>query len=146
MWIFDRGQERPPDYDFIAFPVPGLMPVEFFKRDYPWSITLNPEKYLPPDDKVTVKLYAADESGHKVGAALPLNHSGVDRTPIGWVPNCIVFRPDRNAVAVGKRYLVEVNGVPRAKGEESRPIRYVVEFAAVLYDRPDQIGSGHKQP
>ena len=48
----DEGQETVPDYDFIAFPPRGLMPVELFlwpKDGYPcaWHISLNSKKYSP---------------------------------------------------------------------------------------------------
>src|SRR5262249_48643318 len=44
------------------------------------------------------------------------------------IPNCIIFRPERDVVSAGKRYVVEIKGIRRANGEQSPPFRYPVEF------------------
>jgi uncharacterized protein YkwD len=128
IWLSDRGQQAYPALDFIAYPAPGLMPVEFFGDEYAWSTSLNPGKYAPPDDSVEVSIYPTDQSGVKSGTGLPLNNVCVNRAPRGWIDNCIIFRPDRSAVAAGKRYLVEIKGIRYANGMSSPPLRYPVEF------------------
>ncbi len=45
------------------------------------------------------------------------------------LPGCIIFRPEGSAIAIGKRYLVEIEGVTRA--DTATSIVYPVIFASV---------------
>lgn len=127
MYAHDRSQPAAPPFDFVAFPAPGPMPLQYFAPHYAWSISVNPKKYAPPDEAIEVSVYPAAASGDKSGPALPLNYKRVDRAFMG-IPNCIIFRPDKSAVAVGKRYLVEVKGLRLATRRPAPPLRYPVEF------------------
>jgi hypothetical protein len=127
MWAFDESQPEVPVYDLISFPARGLMPVEYFRPHYAWSVVLNPAKYRPPDPTVRPKVYALDWLQHKVGKSLPLNHCGVDTLPYG-IANCLIFRPARIEVAAGKRYLVEIDGLRRKDGKPAGRVYFVVEF------------------
>ena len=63
------------------------------------------------------------------GTALPLNFAQVSRTGFG-LPFCLVFRPDKLAVAPGRRYLVEIDGLLRPDGKPA-PLSYIVEFVSL---------------
>lgn len=45
--VFDRSGSAV-DYDFVAWPASGYMPVQEFAIGDPWSISLNPTKYATP--------------------------------------------------------------------------------------------------
>jgi hypothetical protein len=129
MWAHDRSQKMVPDYDFICFPGRGLMPLEFFSPSYYWNVSLNPKKFRPPSDTVKPKIYAINTMLNKVGDPLTLDYSGVNNGPS--LPPCIIFRPDKRAVAPGLRYLVEIDGLTGIDDKPAEPIWYVVEFAAL---------------
>lgn len=125
MWSVDFSNPSP--FDIVYYPAKGFMPVEYFRGDYAWSVSPNPQKYSIPGD-VDVKIFPVDISGKKTGAALPLNYKGVSRNFSGS-PLCVVFRPDKSAVAAGKLYLVEISGVMQ-KGAAAM-ISYPVEFVSL---------------
>jgi hypothetical protein len=127
MWAFDASQKEVPPFDFISYPARGLMPIAFFQPTYAWSIVLDPRKYLPPDRRARPRIFRVDQYLNKVGAALKLNARTVDTRAYG-VPNCIIFRPEKNAVAAGRRYLVEVRGLRLKAGNRPAAVRYIVEF------------------
>ncbi|MCI6360127.1 MAG: S-layer homology domain-containing protein [Clostridiales bacterium] len=45
--VFDRSGSAV-DYDFVAWPASGYMPVQEFAIGNPWSVSLNPTKYATP--------------------------------------------------------------------------------------------------
>ncbi|MGC4004406.1 MAG: hypothetical protein QM811_15330 [Pirellulales bacterium] len=60
MWAMDGDRTEAFDYDYTAFPPPGLVPNAVFKKDYAWSVTPNPDKYkLPEQAKVKVRVFPA---------------------------------------------------------------------------------------
>jgi hypothetical protein len=126
MYVFDRTRKDVPDYDFVSWPPPGPIPVEYF-RGGAWSVTVNTAKYNKPGDDVKAQIYATDKKGEKTGDALKLNFSGVDTNGFA-VPNCIIFRPEKAAIAPGRRYVVEVEGLTQGKEKKAAPLHYEVEF------------------
>lgn len=125
MHSFDSSRRPAPDFDYIAWPARGSMPVEFFRANYAWNVSLNPRKYQMPDENVKPKVYELDKDGKKTGEPLKLNYSGVNVDGYG-VPFCVIFRPEKLTLAPGKRYLVELEGV-KMKGKAAE-VRYEVEF------------------
>jgi hypothetical protein len=126
MWAHDMSGTAAWHRRAICYPPPGHVPIELFRPHHAWSVTLNPrffQKPQPGDVSVTVCPRSADGV---VGAAMPLEHCGVDTNGCG-IDNCIIFRPRDLSTAVGKRYVVTVAG---AKNHDSRPQRliYEVEF------------------
>jgi hypothetical protein len=120
MWSFDNGQKQVPDYDFVAWPPKGFVPVEYFKGKEAWNISFNPSKYKFDASGVKVNLFKTDASMAK-GAALKLDFFNVDTGGYG-IPISVIFRPEGIELASGKRYLVEIEGVA------AMPVRYMVEF------------------
>ncbi len=60
MWSMDRSRAEVPDYDFVAFPPPGLIPTSTFSSHYAWSVSLNRAKYEPATVKaVGVQIWPA---------------------------------------------------------------------------------------
>lgn len=130
MYVFDRSRKDVPAYDFLTYPARGPMPTSYFRRDWAWTVSLNPRKYREPDKKkVSVKVFALDKESKKTGAALALNYLGVDTQSAG-VPLCVVFRPVGLQVSAGKRYLVEIEGLT---GTDDKPaaVRFTTEFVSL---------------
>jgi uncharacterized protein YkwD len=130
MWVFDQTRKTIPDYDFVSWPPPGAVPVEFFKGGTAWSASVNPRKYNKPGEDVKVRVYAADDKGEKKGDPLKLKSTVVETNAFG-IPNAIIFRPERLAVTAGRRYVVEIEGLTKGKDKAAAPVRYEVEFVSV---------------
>jgi hypothetical protein len=129
MWSHDRSQKTIPDIDMVCWPPRGLAPVNLFPADSAWSVSFNPQKFRPVPDSVLVRIVPIDESLSR-GEPLKLNWSKPNKDPFSW-PACLVFRPDKSAVAVGKRYVVEIEGLVRADGKPAATISYMVEFCSI---------------
>jgi hypothetical protein len=129
MWSTDCSAKNVPDFDYIAYPPRGLLPVEFFGPNHAWNVSPNPRKYKPATDAVQVKIFNVDPTFKKAGDALKLNYTKVSNVSIG-IPSCIIFRPEPGAVAPGRRYLVEIDGLVAVTGAPAS-IRYFVEFTSL---------------
>jgi hypothetical protein len=127
MYSFDRSQKTVPDFDFVAYPTRGLMPVEYFNGRYAWSVSLNPKKFRTPDSSVRASIVEVDRMLDPVGEPLKLNHNQPNTLPFG-LPGCIVFRPEKIDLTPGKRYLVEIEGLKRTDPKAPGSVSYIVEF------------------
>jgi uncharacterized protein YkwD len=130
MYVFDQTRKEVPDYDLVGWPPPGPVPVEYFKGGMAWSVSLNPKKYNKPGEDVKVRVYATDDKGEKKGDPLKLKSTKVETNGFG-IPICVIFRPAASAVAAGRRYVVEVEGLTTGKDKVAAPVRYSVEFFSV---------------
>lgn len=130
MWAFDRTQKSVPDFDYVCYPPRGLAPVEFFGGTWSWNVSLNPKKFAALKDNVKVQLTAVDAQLNKAGEPLKLNFSKSSNLGVG-LPYCVIFRPEASAVAPGKRYLVEIEGLLHADGKTAAPISYLTEFVTL---------------
>jgi hypothetical protein len=129
MWTLDFSFKAPAS-DMYCYPPRGFTPMGYFSAKAAWCTILNPNTYqIPSDAALDVKVFPIDLQGKKTGPALPLNHKSVSRTFNG-TPLCVIFRPDKSAVAVGKLYLVEISGVT-LKGAGPMDISYPVEFVSL---------------
>lgn len=132
MWSMDSGRTEPVEYDHTAFPPAGLVPNAVFKKDYAWSVSLNPAKYKLPDEKsVKVKIFPAKlnpQTGDVDRAPQPLelNYFGVDTGGYG-VRGCIIFRPAPFSVDPGAAYWCEITGLEDAAGQPAK-LGYFVGF------------------
>lgn len=136
MYSMDASNQRPPDFDYIAYPTKGWMPIEFFSRGriapgavntYAWSVSLHPQKYKAADKNVKVRIFELDDAGSKkTSEPLPLNYNTPNGEGMG-LRNCLIFRPDKFKLEAGQRFLVEIDGLVRPNGALA-PIRYVVDF------------------
>lgn len=126
MYCFDRGQQKVPPFEWIAFPPPGPMPLAFFQADWPWNVSVNLEKYKEPSEK-KIKVQVSELGVKDAKTPCKLSFQGVNNDPYG-VPACIIFRPELKELKDGQRFLVEIEGLEAAKGKAPPPLRYVVEF------------------
>jgi hypothetical protein len=134
MWAFDDSRKQVPDFDFVAYPPPGLLPTQAFDSSYAWHVSLHPDKYKPPRrDAVKVRIVRAQvdlKRGEvqRGTAALPLDFYHVDLAGFG-IPNAIIFRPDELDLAEGTHFWVEITGLVDAQGKPAE-LQYLVGFFA----------------
>jgi hypothetical protein len=115
------------DYEFVAHPPPGHVPVGYFQARDAWNLSLNPLDYRTPQaDQVRVRLYEVRGDDIDRANPLALDYFAVENTGFG-IPNCVIFRPARIEVAAGRRYWVEVDGLERRDGSPATVV-YLVEF------------------
>lgn len=132
--VFDQSRPKAVDYDYVAWPNKEDFPNNFFSGADPWSITLNPNKYIMPDlssVSVTVvrasdgKSWTLDKNCNKpsnTGNYFNVNNSGYG------VPGCIIFRPENiTAYDNNSTYQVTVKGIQTKDGKDAT-ISYSVNF------------------
>ncbi|MCI0339882.1 MAG: hypothetical protein L0216_01815 [Planctomycetales bacterium] len=132
MWSMDGSRGKVPDFDLIAYPARGWMPVEFFGDRHAWSVSLNSSHFGPPKKgKVKPRITRLDERYFPVGEPLKLDYLNVKNDSVG-PKDLVIFRPEKLEVKPGARYWVELDGVEgRGKKGKSVEVNYLVEFVAV---------------
>ncbi len=126
MMAHDRSRKNTPDFDYVSYPAPGYMPVDYFKPNYAWSVSLNPKKFQPPATNVIPKIYPVDEKGTPAELPIKLNFQTVNRMGFG-IPYCLVYRPEPEAVMPGKKYQVLIEGLI-TRTNQPVTIQFQVEF------------------
>lgn len=129
MYAFDHGRKEIPDWDFIGYPAPGLMPVGYFGPRHAWTVLLNPKKYRTPGAKVRVSVTPLDKDFDPAGTPLDLGLLRTDGDGFG-VASCVIFRPRKVDVTPGSRYWVEVDDLRQIDGKPAS-IHYLVEFTSM---------------
>lgn len=128
MWCFDRSG-REARGAIVCFPAAGFHPIAYFKPGTAWSVALDPERHrLSGRDVKVLELAAAsarrfpdDLKGLK---EIPLRDVNLDRSGIGSLRQCLIFRPQAK-VGRGDRFGVIIEGVEGAPGGR---LAYSVEF------------------
>jgi len=127
MYAFDRSRKNTPDWDYVAFPARGYMPVNMFGSRYAWSVSLNMKKYAKPSKgKIKATIQPVDENFEKTGGPLKQDYFNVETNGFGSGP-AIIFRPDAFAVKADTRYKVTITGL-KTKKDRSAEISYLVHF------------------
>ena len=137
MYAFDMSRRNFPDFDYVAWPCAGYMPVTFFGHNYAWHVSVNPHKYLAPTLDVKAAIYPLLASGPGVpdpakrGPALALDYLHIDDKPIGQLNNAVIFRPKNlNFNGPQTRYWVEITGLKKKDGSDAK-IEYLVDFCSL---------------
>lgn len=108
MWSMDKSRKNVPDYDYVAYPPPGFVPVEMFGKRHEWnvawSIQFNPNKFST--DRVQAKVFAVTG---KAKQAVDLDFHGADNSGMG-IPNCLIFRPRKWELVPGLGTLSKLTG------------------------------------
>ncbi len=127
MWCFDRSGADARGA-ILCFPSAGFHPLAYFKPGTAWSVTLDPRRYrLAGRD---VKVYELPASARRFPEDLkglreiPLTDVNLDRSGIGTLTQCLIFRPQAK-VHRGARFGVLVEGVEGVSGGK---LSYTVEF------------------
>ena len=132
LWATNADRKNVPDWDHVAFPPRGYLPVGYFRARYAWSVSLNPTRCKKPeksDVKVEVRKVRQIESpleDLERYRPLELDFFNVDHARMGTGP-CIIFRPVLPAIAPGHVYFVRITGL-RDAGGEAVVVRYFVVF------------------
>ena len=130
MYAFDTSRKQVPDWDFVAYPARGYMPVEFFGERHAWSVSLNMAKFVTPGrSKPEVALKAANDKLAPEGEPLKLDFFVVESGGFGSGP-AIIFRPKTLTLKHDARYIVEITGLKAKKGDDA-PLRYLVHFVSL---------------
>jgi hypothetical protein len=125
MWSFDERRPKSPEWQMIAYPARGYMPIEYFSANAAWCLLLNPSALKPPAGKLDVTVAPLDAEFH-AGAPLEIGDDNIEASGYGRSV-ALIFRPKNVKIAAGSRYGVEIKGVTTKAGAAA-PIRYVVEF------------------
>lgn len=137
----DRSRASAVDYDFIAWPPAGPMPVQLFGTSVPWSVTLNPDRYDWTSEPHTVTLRRTRD-----GKTWTFTSSDTDtareffsfNTGGYGIANCFIFRPDPSEVAYqpGDAFEVTVSGgIYYERTTTAAVVRYTTTF--IPLGRPD---------
>jgi hypothetical protein len=129
MYVFDDSRKEVPDYEFVGYPAPGVMPTSYFGPRIAWSISLNPKKFKKPGDDVKVTVMPLDKRFEPAGKPLEFADSHINNSGFG-IANCIIFLPKKVDVSPGARYWVEVENLKSIDGKPAT-VRYFVEFSSL---------------
>lgn len=130
MYAFDGSNKKVPDWDYVAYPARGYMPVELFGARYGWSVSPNMSKYAKPEkDSVKVEVHLADAKLAATGDPLKLDTSFVDEGGYGS-GTCIIFRPESFQLKADAIYIVDITGL-KTKSHKDAPLHYVVHFVSL---------------
>jgi hypothetical protein len=130
MYAFDNSLPVVPEWDYVAYPTRGYMPIDLFGGHYAWSISLNMAKYAKPvKEEVTATIQPVDPKVEPLGPPLTLNYFNVETGGFGSGP-CIIFRPESFSLQSDARYKVVVNGV-KTKAGMPATIEYLVHYVDI---------------
>lgn len=121
MYAFDSSNEtKSDDFNAIAYPSGAAFPADLFLGSYPWSISINPNRYVVTDAlslKVTLEnsdkkwIFTLEDSDFKE------NYMNYDSINYG-VPSNIVFRP-KGVNHYNGTYKVTVEGLENLLGQKT---------------------------
>jgi hypothetical protein len=130
MYVFDQSRKDVPDWDFVAYPARGYMPIEFFGEHSAWSVSLNMDKFEKSGrNRPEVTIKAANDKLAPEGEPLKLDFCIVELGGFGSGP-AVIFRPKALVLKHDARYIVEIKGLKRKTGEAT-PLRYLVHFVSL---------------
>ncbi len=128
MWCMDQSG-REARGAIVCFPAAGFHPIAYFKPGTAWSVALDPERHRVGSPRVRVldlsapgaRRFPDDLKGLR---EIPLVDVNLDRSGIGSLRQCLIFRPQAK-IGRGDRFGVLVEGVEGAPGSR---LAYTVEF------------------
>ena len=131
MYAFDKSNKDVPDWDYVAYPARGYMPVPFFGPRHAWSVSPNPRKFATPVQaklNVTIQPVGAGKFA-PMGPPLKIDYFKVDTGGFGSGP-AIHFRPAAFTPSNDALYQVDITGLADAAGAATS-LQYVVHFVAL---------------
>ncbi len=137
--VLDTGEVASDvDYDFISWPASGVFPKQAISTNVPWSVTLNPDKFIVPG-RNSLSITIKRESDNKTwtlnskssGASSSANFLCVDSQPYG-VKNCIIFAFDTGEYGMySGTYQVTISGI-KTKSDQSAVLDYRIQFVDMV--------------
>lgn len=133
---FDADRKSIPDWDYVAFPARGYMPMElnYMGGATAWSCSLNMAKYEAPNkDLVKVTVQPVNEKLIPAGEPWPLDCLTIECQGFGSGP-AVVFRPEGGFSDKGfkmkhnTRCRVTIDGLQTRSPQQPARIQYLVHF------------------
>jgi len=109
-----------PEYDFISWPAHTAMPTKYFTSEFPWSVSLNADKY---DSKkignVQVRLVRlTDGKTWNFSHAKSDGYFHVSTGNYGYLPYTIIFRPnEKPSYQPNEKYRVTISNLTKDDGQ-----------------------------
>ncbi len=133
--VFDTSGESI-NYNYVSWPASGYFPNNLFNAYVPWSITLNPSKYLIPSiEDITITLTRQSDgktlifneaTGEYTSHEAPYIY--IDTNGYGCARNAIIFYPGTNNMdSYNGKFTVSVSGIYTKSGTATT-INYEVDF------------------
>ena len=117
MWAHDESGQRRFEQPAICFPPAGHVPIDMFRPNHAWSVTLNTRHFAKPNiNEIGIDIRDGGISGGENSGPLTMNFLAAENSGYG-VPNCIIFRPDDLLTAVGKNYRITITGLQDHDGQ-----------------------------
>lgn len=120
MYAFDKSKkDAMENVEAIAYPSGAAFPSELFKGTYPWSVTINPQRYVVADPnalKVTLSNGTQEWVFTKQDSSFDGNYMNYDSSNVG-IPSNIVFRP-KDIEHYKGTYKVTVEGIENLLGQK----------------------------
>ena len=134
--VFDKSNENI-DYNFISWPSSGYFPAELIEQKIPWSISLNPERYMEPSLN-DIQVEVTNPAGHTEVFSSSDNSSDTSGSGKYFNVNnggygegsCIIFNfadSNYNDYKVNGTYKVKVSGLKSKATREAVSIEYTTE-------------------
>jgi len=135
MWAMDRSAKKVPEWDWIAFPPRGLLPVDLFAAGNAWHVSVNSAAFeRPSQQEVRVSVRHVKNITMKRSKLLSIRPLKLDHFSVGSSKygsgRAIIFRPTGIQVLPGESFYVEIDGVKKRDGEAFyfHKIEYFVSF------------------
>jgi hypothetical protein len=124
--VMDGSSRETVEWDLLAWPPRGCLPVNYFGRDWAWSVSLNPARFTLPDKHETIEygITPLDEHAQPSGPPLTLNASLVGK--FANLDPTLILRPSNFDLTPNTRYLVKIR--LGAQDPDTKIIAYVVAF------------------
>lgn len=142
-YVMDKSKTETVEYDYLAWPAVGNMPIELMGQGLPWSVNLGTAYDLPSASTVNVTLknlnsgkvyYFQESSNQDPNQSESRDFFTVNNEGYA-MGKCIIFRPKIGDVSynTGDRFRVTIQGLYR--NGEPKTLEYEVDFFSML-DQP----------
>ncbi|PCJ59521.1 MAG: hypothetical protein COA79_10770 [Planctomycetota bacterium] len=128
MYAVDLRGSKKLDFDYIAWPAKGYMPLSSFGKKYAWTLSLNPKKYYKTSATNTkVNIYEVDDEYNIAEKPIQMKSYTVNNEYVGMNSSCLIFLPKDLKYEDGATYCVRITRL-KAKKRYPRSIEYFVSF------------------
>ena len=119
------------DYDFISWPAHTAMPTEYITSEFPWSVSLNTDKYDSTKiSEVQVQLVRlTDNKTWNFSSGQSDGYFNFSTENYGYLPYTIIFRPDEKpSYQPHDRYRVTISNLTESDGQAA-----TIEFETTFF-------------
>ena len=119
------------EYDFISWPAHTAMPTKYFTSEFPWSVSLNKNKYDSTKiSEVQVQLVRLnDNKTWNFSDEQSDGYFNISNENYGYLPYTIIFRPtEKPSYRPNDRYRVTISNLTKKDGQTA-----TVEFETTFF-------------